>query len=162
EFALRVSLGSSRARLIRQLLVENTVLSLTGGALGAAVAWVSLKAVLKTTFAASHSLQDVSLDWRVLAFTFAMSLATGLIFGVLPVMPVPRPALTTAVREWGRSLTASASSNRLRGAFVVAQVALALVLLTGSGLLIRTLVRLNTTDTGLNPQNVAVVRVPFS
>ncbi len=162
EFALRASLGSSRARLIRQLLVENTVLSLAGGALGAAVAWVGLKAVFKTTFAASHSLQDVSLDWHVLAFTFAISLGTGLIFGVFPAMQVSRPALINAVRESSRSLTASASSSRLRGAFVVAQVSLALVLLTGSGLLIRTLVRLNTTDTGLNPQNVAVVRVPFS
>ena len=161
EFALRTSLGSSRARLVRQLLVENTVLSLAGGVLGASVAWFSLRAVLNTSFAASHSLKDVSLDWRVLAFTFAISLCTGLVFGVLPAMQASRPALMNAVRESGRSLTASAGSARLRGAFVVAQVALALVLLTGSGLLIRTLIRLNTTDTGLNPRNLAVVQVPF-
>lgn len=162
EFALRVSLGSTRTRLIRQLLVENTVLSLAAGALGTVVAWFGVQALLKTAFAASHSLQDVSLDWRVLAFTLAISLGTGLVFGVLPAMQVSRTALMNAVRESGRSMTASAGSSRLRGAFVVAQVALALVLLTGSGLLIRTLIRLNTTDTGLNPRNVAVVQVPFS
>jgi len=77
-------------------------------------------------------------------------------------MQVSKPALMSAVRESGRSLTASASNSRLRGFFVVAQVALALVLVTGSGLLIRTLVRLNTADTGLNPRNVAVIQVPFS
>jgi putative ABC transport system permease protein len=162
EFALRVALGSSRTRLIRQLLVENTALSLAGGALGTVIAWFGVQAALKTAFAASHDLKDVSLDWRVLAFTFAISLGTGLVFGVLPAMQVSRPALMSAVRESGRSLTANASSSRLRGAFVVAQVALALVLLTGSGLLIRTLIRLNNTDTGLNPRNVAVVQVPFS
>ncbi|HEV8416824.1 MAG TPA: ABC transporter permease [Bryobacteraceae bacterium] len=161
EFALRVSLGSSRGRLIRQLLVENAVLSLTAGALGTIVAWFSLHAVLNTSFAASHDLRNVSLDWRVLAFTFVVSLGTGLVFGVLPAIQVSRPALMNAVRESGRSLTASASSSRLRGAFVVAQMALALVLLTGSGLLIRTLILLNTTDPGLNPRNVAVVQVPF-
>jgi putative ABC transport system permease protein len=98
----------------------------------------------------------------VLAFTLVISLATGLVFGVLPALQVSNPGLMTAVRESGRSLTASASSTKLRGAFVIAQVALALVLLTGSGLLIRTLIRLNTTDTGLNPQNVVVVQIPFS
>ena len=162
EFALRVALGSGRTRLIRQLLVENTVLSLTGGALGTAIAWFGVQGVLRTAFAASHAVKDVSLDSRVLAFTFAISLGTGLVFGVLPAMQVSRSALMNAVRESGRNLTASASNSRLRGAFVVAQVALALVLLTGSGLLIRTLIRLNTTDTGLNPRNVAVVQVPFS
>jgi predicted permease len=162
EFALRVALGSSRTRLIRQLLVENTMLSLAGGALGTVIAWFGAQAVLETAFAASHALKEVSLDWHVLAFTFAISLSTGLVFGVLPAMQVSRPALLNAVRKSGRSLTASASSSRLRGAFVVLQVALALVLLTGSGLLIRTLIRLNTTDTGLNPRNVAVVQVPFS
>ena len=162
EFALRVALGSSRTRLIRQLLVENTTLSLAGGALGTVIAWFGVQAVLATTFAANHALKDVSLDWRVLAFTFAISLGTGLLFGVLPAMQVSKSALMNAVRDSGRSLTASASNSRLRGAFVVAQVALALVLLTGSGLLIRTLIRLNTTDTGLNPRNVAVVQVPFS
>jgi len=162
EFALRVALGSDRIRLIRQLLVENTVLSLAGGALGTAIAWFGVQAVLRTAFAANHAVKDVSLDSRVLAFTFAISLGTGLVFGVLPSMQVSRSALMNAVRESGRSLTASASSSRLRGAFVVAQVALALVLLTGSGLLIRTLIRLNTTDTGLNPRNIAVIQVPFS
>jgi len=162
EFALRVALGSSRTRLIRQLLVENTMLSLAGGGLGTIIAWFGVQAVLNTSFAASHALKDVSLDWRVLAFTFAISLGTGLLFGVLPAIQVSRPMLMNAVRESGRSLTASASNSRLRGAFVVAQVALALVLLTGSGLLIRTLIRLNTTDTGLNPRNVAVIQVPFS
>jgi putative ABC transport system permease protein len=162
EFALRVALGSSRTRLIRQLLVENTTLSLAGGALGTVIAWFGVRAVMETTFAASHALKNVSLDWRVLAFTFAISLGTGLVFGVLPAMQVSKSALMNAVRESGRSLTASASHSRLRGAFVVAQVALALVLLTGSGLLIRTLIRLNTTDTGLNPRNVAVIQVPFS
>ena len=162
EFALRVALGSSRTRLIRQLLVENTVLSLAAGALGTVIAWFGVQAVLGTTFATSHALKHVSLDWRVLAFTFAISLGTGLLFGVLPAMQVSKPALMSAVRESGRSLTASASNSRLRGFFVVAQVALALVLVTGSGLLIRTLVRLNTADTGLNPRNVAVIQVPFS
>jgi putative ABC transport system permease protein len=162
EFALRVSLGSSRARLIRQLLVENAILSLFAGGLGTIVAWFGLGAVLNTSFAASHALGNISLDGRVLAFTFVISLGTGLVFGVLPAMHVSRPALMDAVRESGRSLTASAGSSRLRGTFVVAQMALALMLLTGSGLLIRTLILLDTTDTGLNPRNVAVVQVPFS
>jgi putative ABC transport system permease protein len=161
ELTVRAALGSSRGRIVRQLLTENALLSLLSGVVGGALAWGGLR-VLSTALASNPDLQDASLDWTVLGFTLLIALATALLFGLIPAMQTSRPDLMDALRESGRSMTGGVARRRLRGAFVVLQVALALVLLTGSGLLIRTLMNLNAADPGLNPQNVVAIRVPFS
>jgi putative ABC transport system permease protein len=162
EMVVRAALGSSRGRIVRQLLTENVLLALLGGIVGGALAWGGLRTVLSTALASNPDLQDASLDWRVLGFTLVIALATALFFGLAPAMQTSRPDLMEAVRESGRSHTGGVARRRLRSALVVVQVALALVLLTGSGLLIRTLINLNAADPGLNPQNVVAIRVPFS
>ena len=162
ELAVRAALGSSRWRIVRQLLTENLLLSLLGGIAGGGLAWSGLRTVLGAALVSNPDIQDLPLDGTVLGFTLLVATVTALLFGVLPAMQTSRPDLMDAVRESGRNLTGGVARTRLRGAFVVAQVALALVLLTGSGLLIRTLIKLNATDPGLNPQNVVNLRVPFS
>lgn len=161
EMAVRAALGSSRWRIIRQMLTENLLLSAGGGVLGTLLAWAGLRAIVHTALASNVDLQNVALDWRVLGFALFISTGTSLAFGLLPALQSSRPDLIGAIRDSGRSLTASLARTRMRGVFVVAQVALALVLLTGSGLLIRSLLKLNAVSPGLNPENVVALQVPF-
>ncbi len=162
ELAVRATLGSSRGRIIRQLLAENLLLSLTGGMIGSALAWAGLRALVNTAFASNPDLHGATLDWTVVAFALAVSGCTGVVFGVLPAIQIARPDLMQVMRESGRSLSAGSARSRLRSAFVVSQVALALVLLAGSGLLIRSLIRLNATDPGLDPRKLVAIQIPFS
>ncbi len=162
ELAVRATLGSSRGRIIRQLLTENLLLSIAGGAIGITLAWAGLRALVNTTFASNPDLHSAALDWTVVGFALAVSAGTGILFGVLPAIQIARPDLMQVMRESGRSLTAGSVRSRLRSAFVVSQVALALVLLAGSGLLIRSLIRLNATDPGLDPRRLVAIQIPFS
>jgi putative ABC transport system permease protein len=161
EMGLRSALGSSRTRILRQVLTENVLLSCAAGAAGTGAAWVGLRTLVNTGLSAYRDLHDVTLDWTVIAFALAVSLVTAVIFGILPALQISRLDLLEAVRDSGRSTTAGPARTRLRNAFVVAQVALALVLLVGTGLLIRSLLRLNSMATGIEPAQLVAVQIPM-
>jgi putative ABC transport system permease protein len=163
EIAIRSAIGGSRGRIIRQLLTESVVLSLAGGLLGLFVGWAGIRALLSINTAGLPRVGEngafVSLDWTVVAFTLAISLATGLIFGLIPALQSSRSDLTTTLKESaGRSGTGF-RQNKIRSVLVVAEVALALVLLIGSALLIRTAVALGRVDPGFDTHNVLTLRM---
>jgi putative ABC transport system permease protein len=161
ELATRVALGSTRSRTVRQLFAENTLLSLAGGALGLVLAYAGLRALLTTALASSPDLQGTRLDWTVLGAAALLSLVTAFIFGAVPALHSSKPDLTASMRSGSRGMTAGVNRVRLRNGFVVAQLALALVLVLGAGLLVRSLMLLNATNPGLDPRNVVAVQVPF-
>ena len=163
EIAIRAAIGGSRGRIIRQLLTESVVLSLAGGVLGLFLGWAGIRALLSINTAGLPRVgQDgafVSLDATVVAFTVAVSLLTGLIFGLIPALQSSKSDLTTTLKESaGRSGTGF-RQNKVRSVLVVAEVALALVLLIGSALLIRTAVALGRVDPGFDTQNVLTLKM---
>jgi predicted permease len=159
EIAMRIALGAGRCRLVRQLLTESLLLAGVGGAAGLLLAWWgsrSLAAFISTGAFGQLSL-NVKLDYRVLAFTAAASTLTGLLFGLAPALHGTRVNLTAALKAYpGSPLTVAQPSRRwlLRNALIVWQVALAVPLLVGTGLFVRTLVKLESVDPGFNPRNV--------
>jgi putative ABC transport system permease protein len=163
EIAIRAAIGGTRRRIIRQLLTESVVLSLAGGLFGLVVGWAGIRALLSINTAGLPRVGAdgdlVSLDWTVVAFTLAVSLATGLIFGLVPALQSSRADLTTTLKESaGRSGTGF-RQNKIRSVLVVAEVALALVLLIGSALLIRTAIALGRVDPGFDTHNVLTLRM---
>ncbi len=163
EIAIRAAIGGSRGRIIRQLLTESVVLSLAGGVLGLVVGWAAIRGLLSINTAGLPRVgQDgvnVSLDWRVVAFTVLVSLATGIIFGLIPALQSSKADLTTTLKESsGRSGTGF-RQNKIRSILVVVEVALALVLLVGSALLIRTAVALGRVDPGFDTHNVLTLKM---
>jgi putative ABC transport system permease protein len=154
EMAIRSALGASRFRVVRQLLTESVLLSLAGGALGLLLAvWWSDLLVSLGKDDIPRALQ-VGMDWRVLGFTLLVSLVTGLVFGMVPAMHSAKTQLTETLKEGGRGSGEGARRNRLRGGLVVAELAIAVVLLVGAGLLIQSLWRLRQVSPGFQPQNV--------
>ena len=151
EFAIRSALGVSHARMIRQLLTESILLSAVGAALGLLAAYCGMKMLLKAIPAALPRLAEVSLDSRVLLFTLVLSLITGVIFGLAPAVKATRTNLQEVMKQSGRG--ASGFRHRLQGTFVAAEVALALVLLIGAGLMVRTLGALWRVNPGFNPSH---------
>jgi putative ABC transport system permease protein len=159
EFSIRAALGAGRARLARQLLTESLLLALTGGALGLLLALWGVKLLLALNPGQIHRLQQATLDWRVLSFTFAVSLLTGLFFGLAPALQASKPGLNETLKEGGRASTESRGRRRVRGALVVAEMALALMLLIGAGLLVRSFISLRGVDPGVNPAHVVTMQV---
>jgi putative ABC transport system permease protein len=160
ELAVRAALGAGRARLVRQLLAESVVLAGIGGACGLALAWWALgflRAVVAERLPIQR-LEMVGIDVWVLLFTLAASLVCGLIFGVVPALTASGASLTDSLKEGGRSGSA-ARGNRTRSVFVVAEVALALVLLVGAGLLVRSFMRLLEQSPGFDPARTVTMRV---
>ena len=159
EMAIRSALGASRWRVIRQLLIESVLLSVVGGAIGLllAVWWSDLLIALgKANIPrAAH----VGLDWRVLLYTLLVSVGTGVLFGLAPALHSSKTGLSESLKEGGRGAGAGAAKNRLRAGLVVSEVAVAVVLLVGAGLLIKSLWLLNTVDPGLDPKNVLTFNV---
>jgi predicted permease len=154
EIAVRISLGAGRARLIRQMLTENLLLALSGGALGVAFAgWASNGLLAMVPHGAEPLPIDVAPDARVLVFTLLVSLATAFLCGIAPALRATRVALSPSLQE-GRGAISVASRNPLARALIVSQVALSLSLLIGAGLFLRTLVNLSNVDTGFNKENV--------
>ena len=152
EFAVRAALGASRARVIRQLLTESLLLGFAAGVIALIPAIWGTHAALKVLPAALPRADEVGLDFRVLAFTLAVSLLTGTLFGLAPALKTSRANPQAALKSGSRG--AVGSNHRVLGTFVVVELAIALVLLSGAGLLIRSLMRLWNVDPGFNPQNV--------
>ena len=150
EFAIRAALGANQTRVIRQLLTESILLAGLGGALGLLLAFWGTKAVLATLPGALPRANEVSLDSRVLFFTVALSLLAGIVFGLAPALKTSRVNLQDILKETGGS---GGGRHRLHGVFVAVEVALALVLLVGAGLMIRSLAALWRVDPGFNPNH---------
>ena len=152
EFAVRTALGASRKRLIRQLLIESLMLALAAGVLGLLLAAWGTHAGLKLLPETLPRADEIGLDPRVLAFTMAISLLAGTIFGVAPALKSSQADPQTALKEGGRG--ASGIRHRAQSVFVIVEMAMALVLLIGAGLMVRSLARLWGVDPGFNPRNV--------
>jgi putative ABC transport system permease protein len=159
EFAIRSTLGAGNWRLIRQLLTESILLSAAGGALGFVLAYWSVTPLLHFAPANVPRLADTSIDIRVLLFTLAMSVATGVLFGLAPAFQASRQELSGTLKETGASVTSSRSRQRLRTVLLVSEVALAIVLVIASGLVVRSILRVLNVDLGANPDRVLALDV---
>jgi len=165
ELALRTALGASRFRIIRQLLTESAMLGLAGGMAGIGLAYAGVRSLLAIIPDRYPLLSEASIDGRVLVFTLVVSLATGIVFGLAPALASSRSrALNNALKEGARGSGESISRARLRSTLVVSEVALALVLLIGAGLMIRSFVELTKVNPGFNPKGVltASINLPRS
>src|SRR6266545_4931086 len=163
EIAVRAALGAGRWRLVRQLLTESTLIGLLGGAAGLLLAHWGLYALLKLPQNFVNT-KEATLDTRVLLFAFAVSVITGWLFGLLPALQLAKPELQSFLKEGARGSGEGSRWNRVRGAFVVAQVALSLVLLVCAGLLIRSFDRLLRVDVGFKTERLLTLeyRLPRS
>ena len=159
ELAMRVALGASRGRLVRQCLTESSVLGISGGALGILLAFVGIHPFVSLWPGSLPRAEDVQLDWRVLLFALGVSLLSSFLFGLAPALRAPRE-LERSLRGGARSLVGN--TRRLHSGFVVAEVALAVVLLVSAGILGRTLLRLSSLDPGFNTQKVLSAHVALS
>jgi len=159
EMAVRSALGAERRRLLRQLTIESLGLALAGGVVGVAVAWLIIGAVAQTSSVSIPMLRTVSMDGAVLLFALGITLVTGLLTGLAPVLQVWRGREAAAMRENSRSVTESRRSTTIREALVVGEMAAACVLLVGSGLLIRSFLRVLEVDLGYTPSGTVSWRV---
>jgi len=157
ELALRAALGAGRTRLIRQMLTESVLLAVMGGALGVFLAYWGIQLLLALAPDNIPRLNEITIDPRVLIFTLAISLLTGLIFGLVPALQSSRPDLSDALKEGARGSTGG--SRLFRNLFVVAEMALALVLLVGAGLMLRSFFQLHQVKTGFDTDHVLTMRV---
>ena len=158
EIAVRAALGAGRGRLVRQLLTESLILAVLGGMAGSAAGWVGTKALLSVAPDALPPVADIRVDPFVLLFALALSIGGGLLFGLVPAWMGASSNLEQTLRETGRSL-AGRRSDRTRNLLVAAQTALTVVLLTGAGLLVRSLDRLQRVELGFDPQNVLLAEI---
>jgi putative ABC transport system permease protein len=159
EIAVRAGLGASRWRIARQLLTESVLLSLIGGAFGLLLAWWGTRALIALSPAGLMDLRNVGVNLPVLGFTFGLTLLTGVVFGLVPALEAARFDLNESLKEGGKNIGGGSRTHRLRNLFVVTQVALALVLLVGAGLFLKSLSRLRAVEPGFNPTNLLTMRV---
>ena len=159
EIAVRAALGASRGTIVRQLLTESVLLSVFGGLAGLVLAWWGTEALIRLSPPELADLQAVRINLPVLLFTFVVAMLTGIIFGLVPAFEAARVDLNETLKDGGKNPGAASRSHRLRNVFVVAEVALALVLLIGAGLLIRSFARLQAVDPGFNASNLLTMRV---
>ncbi|MEP6491310.1 MAG: ABC transporter permease [bacterium] len=159
ELALRTAVGASRGRLIRQLLTESIVLALAGGVLGAVFSIWGIKAIVSIFPAQIPGAENITLNARALAYTLGISVVAGIVFGVAPAFSATKAGISNVLREGGRSGTMSLHRNRLGASLVVAEIALALVLLISAGLLIKGAIRTQTIDLGFDVENLLTMKL---
>ena len=159
EIALRTALGANPWRLVRQLLTESVLLGLAGGVFGLALAAWGVALLEKVGPSNLPRLEEVSIDWRVLVFTLAISILTGIVFGLAPALSSVRSDLNSILKTSGRGTTGSRSRARWRNALVIAEIASCVVLLAGAGLLIRSFARLESVNPGFRPDHVLTMQV---
>jgi predicted permease len=166
EIAIRAAIGAGRGRIVRQLLTESVLLSLTGGAIGLALGLAGIKALLAINTAGLPRLGEkgtlVGADWRVLTFTLLVSVATGILFGLIPALQSSRSDLSATLKESSSRSGTGFRQNKARSVLVITEVALALLLLVGSALLIRTSLALGAVAPGFDPSNVLTMRMSLS
>jgi len=166
EFAIRVSMGATRGRIIRQLLVESLLLAVTGGILGSILGYIGVRALLALSPGNIPRIGEhgasVGIDWRVLAFTLGVSLLTGIIFGLFPAISASRPDLNSTLKESSNRAGTGFRQSKARSLLVISEVSLALVLLIGAALLIRTFLALRHVDPGFNPHNVLTMEMSLT
>jgi len=162
EVAIRAALGASRWRVIRQLLTESVLLSVAGGVAGLLIAYWGISGVVAilpdTQLNALPFLRSLHIDRSILLFSFGLSLLTGIVFGLAPALQSSRPDLNEVLKEGGRN-TAGGSGHRLRSALVMTEIALAVVLLVGAGLMMKSLLRLLQSNVGFNPERLLTLTV---
>jgi len=163
EIAVRVALGARWQRLVRQLLTETTLLGIMGGVAGLLVAALALRTIRTINPGNIPRLDAITLDGRVLAFTFAVSILTGILFGLAPALRAARVDINSTLKAGGRNTQGEgglgSSRRRVRGLLVAAEVAISMVLLVGAGLLIRSFVRLQNVSPGFDPEGVVSMRL---
>jgi predicted permease len=152
EFAVRAALGAARIRVVQQLLTESVLLGLGGGVFGVALAALGTRAALGILPETLPRAEEIGLDWRVMVFAAGISVLAGIVFGLVPALKSSQPNLSERLKEGGRG--ASGTRHRAQRIFVIAEMALSVVLLIGAGLTIRSLMQLWRVDPGLNPHNV--------
>ena len=166
EIAIRAAVGAGRTRIVRQLLTESVMLSLTGGILGLAAGYAGIRAILTVSPANIPRIglagAYVGLDWRVVAFTLALSMLTGVLFGLVPALQSSRADLSAALKESGSRGGTSLRHNKTRALLVTTEMALALVLLTGAALLIRTFLAIRHVNPGFDAHNVLTMRMSLT
>jgi len=159
EIVVRTALGAPRSAIIRQLLTETVLLATIAGVIGIFLGLAGVRVLAALGSASIPQLADVSLDWKILLFTAAISILSGLLFGLLPALQISKPDLNAALRDQSRSSTASRQRHVTREILIISQVALSTVLLIGAGLLINSFLRLANTSVGVDPVNVLTMAI---
>ena len=162
EIAVRLALGASRLRIVRQLIVESLVLACMGAAAGLLVTSWAVSYLTSTAVAALPRAQNVAIDWPVVCFALALAAVTGLVFGLVPAVHATQVPIRASLNEESRGDSGSTRQRKIRSALVVAEIGLALVLLVGAGLLLRSFSALTRVPPGFNTANLLVVNLPLS
>jgi len=166
EFAIRVSMGATRLRIIRQLLVESILLAITGGILGSILGYLGVRGLLALSPGdiprIGENGANIGIDWRVLLFTLAVSLLTGVIFGLFPAISASRPDLNSTLKESSNRAGTGFRQSKARSLLVISEVSLALVLLIGAALLIRTFLALRNVNPGFDARNVLTLQMSLT
>jgi predicted permease len=159
EMAIRSALGASQWRVVRQLLTESTIMALVGGAFGLLLAFWGVALITRLLPTDFPRIQEIHIDWRVLTFTFAASVLTGILFGLAPAFQLSRADVQDAMKESGRGASAGVRRSRLRQTLIAGEVALSVVLLAGAGLLFRSFLQLQAVNTGFTSEHVLTAKL---